>query len=206
MLRILAVIPCRSGSIGVPHKNIRPLNNRPLMDYAIKPALESIRIEKVVVNTDNQKYANIASDLGATPYLRPLELAEDVPTEDVVIDMLNTLEQKYDILVTLQCTTPGILPLEIDYMIEKVVGGEFDSATTICKSDVIPSWLYYKSVDGQITNVLGKEIKGEEGIRQEHPQSYVLTGACYVSKVADILKYNKILGGRIYGFDMPQNR
>ncbi|MDO8609986.1 MAG: hypothetical protein Q7R95_05525, partial [bacterium] len=46
----------------------------------------------------------------------------------------------------------------------------------------------------------------EEGIRQEHPQSYVLTGACYVSKVADILKYNKILGGRIYGFDMPQNR
>ena len=77
-MKIIALIPARSGSKSVPRKNIRKLCGKPLLSYAIQTALESALIDRVVVTTDNKEIADIAKKYGAeVPFLRPKEISGD---------------------------------------------------------------------------------------------------------------------------------
>ena len=79
---IVALIPARSGSKGVSNKNIRPLAGFPLIAYSIKAALKSKLIDRVIVSTDSEEYAEIAREYGAeVPFLRPSELSGDIATD-----------------------------------------------------------------------------------------------------------------------------
>ena len=76
-LKILALIPARSGSKGLPNKNIMPLNGKPLIAYSIEHALDTPEINRVIVSTDSKEYAKIARDYGAeTPFIRPKNISE----------------------------------------------------------------------------------------------------------------------------------
>lgn len=108
--RVLAIIPARGGSRGLPKKNVRLLAGRPLIAHTIQHALESGVCSTVLVSTEDQEIADIATEYGAAvPFLRPVELAEDMtPTEPVLQHALVTYErqigEQFDIVVFLQTT------------------------------------------------------------------------------------------------------
>jgi len=109
---MIALIPARSGSKGVPKKNIKLLAGYPLMAYSIKAAYLTKGIDRIIVSTDSEQYAEIAFKYGAEiPFIRPSELSEDGSTDfDVVDHCLNWLEKKekqdVDCLAYLRPTTP----------------------------------------------------------------------------------------------------
>ena len=109
--KVLAVIPARGGSKGLPKKNIRLLNGKPLIAYSIEAALNSKYIDKLFISTDSQEIADVSEKYGAkVPELRPDELAQDASsTVDVLIytiDMLENKGEKYDYLLLLEPTSP----------------------------------------------------------------------------------------------------
>lgn len=126
-LKIMGIIGVRSGSKGVPHKNIRLLMRKPLMAWIIETARASRYINRIVVSTDSDEYAVIARHYGAeVPCLRQKELAADHSPEcEYVRDMLEWLEEheqyKPDIVVRMMATVPLQLPEDIDRCIEELL-------------------------------------------------------------------------------------
>ncbi len=104
---ILAVIPARGGSKGVPGKNIKDLYGQPLISYTIQAALDCKKIDRVVVSTDSEEIAGVAKKYGAdVPFLRPAALAMDTSkTIDAVMDVLERLQETYEYVVLLQPTS-----------------------------------------------------------------------------------------------------
>jgi len=117
-MRLLAVIPARGGSKGVPRKNIRPLNGRPLIAYSIAAAKSSQAVDRVVVSTDDAEIAEISRSLGAEVIMRPAALAaDDTPTRNVLEHVAKELAHegyRADAILTLQPTSPLRLEHHID--------------------------------------------------------------------------------------------
>ena len=106
-MKIIAVIPARAGSKGVPNKNIRLLNNKPLVYYSIKNALESKYITEVIVSTDSKEVEIIAKQMGANVKWRNKELCGDEVTLDgVIYDAIR--DKSCDYVVTMQPTSPTL--------------------------------------------------------------------------------------------------
>ncbi len=109
-MKVLCVIPARSGSKGLPDKNIHLFNGKPLLEYPIRQALNSKLITDIVVSTDSQQYADIALKAGAlVPFLRPKEISLDTTSmeetlQHSVIETEKKLNKKYDICVFITCT------------------------------------------------------------------------------------------------------
>ena len=105
-MKILAIIPARGGSKGIPRKNIKELNGLPLIAYTIKAALNS-NIDRVIVSTDDQEIKEVSEKYGAEVMLRPSNLALDnTPTLPVLQEIQARLEEPYDAVMTLQPTSP----------------------------------------------------------------------------------------------------
>ena len=208
-MRVLAVVPARSGSRGLPNKNIRILKGRPLLDYAVRPALDCKKIDRVVVSTDSEEYAEIARGLGAdVPFLRPPPLGEDVPTEDVllhVLDEMRKMGRRYDIIVTLQCTTPFLKSEEIETLVS-VINQYFDCSATVCEASEKPEWMFTRSEFGELSNIMNVDLKGDVGVRQSLPVRYRLNGAGYASKVEHLIRRKQIIMGKCFGLVMSKER
>ena len=93
MYKVLAIIPARSGSKSVPHKNIRLINGKPMLAYSIEHAKESKYINRIILSTDSEEYAAIGREYGAeVPFLRPAEYATDTALDiDVFYHCLSFL-------------------------------------------------------------------------------------------------------------------
>ena len=146
--KIIAIIPARGGSKGVPRKNIKLLNGKPLISYSIRAALKSKFIDRVIVSTDDKEIAEIAKRYKAeVPYLRPAELAQDTsPTLPVLQHAVKYLEEKEnyktDLIVLLQPTTPLILASDIDSAIKQLIKTKTNSCVSICEISERPEWMY----------------------------------------------------------------
>ena len=111
MAKAVAIIPARGGSKRIPRKNIKPFYGKPLIAYSIEVALESELFDKVVVTTDDEEIAAIATSYGAkAPFIRPRELSDDFTgTADVIAHALEYLQsqgEKYDLVCTIYATAP----------------------------------------------------------------------------------------------------
>ena len=105
-MNILGVIPARGGSKGIPNKNIKYLNGKPLIAYTIEAALAS-QLDRVIISTDCHVIAEVAKKYGAEVSMRPAELAlDDTPTLPVLQSLINELDEAYDAIMTLQPTSP----------------------------------------------------------------------------------------------------
>lgn len=134
--KILVVIPARGGSKGIPRKNIRLLHNRPLISYAISAARSSQYVDDVVLTTDDSEIALIAEKFGASVVRRSHELADDdVPLDPVIYNAMIQKEKlafdEYDIVVTLQPTSPLIKSSTLDRAIEKFEDFSVDSVVSV---------------------------------------------------------------------------
>lgn len=183
---MIAIIPARGGSKGLPGKNIRLLNGKPLIQYTIEAALNSKSIDRVIVTTDDEKIANVARLAGAdVPFLRPEELASDTSSAvDVYIHAVEFVmnEQKKNIekFMVLLPTAPLRTEQHIDEAYELFITSNADTLISIKESETPPSWFMCLNEQGQIQNA-GFGIK--EALvsnRQVNDQYYVPNGAIYI--------------------------
>lgn len=203
--KILAVIPARGGSKGIPRKNIRDLNGKPLIAYTIEEAKKSKYLDRIIVSTEDEEIASVCRNFDAeVPFLRPKELAEDnSPTVDCVIHMLDWLKEnekyKPDYVCLLQCTSPLRTFEDIDGTIEKMISTDMDGAVSVCEAEVNPYW----------SNVFnGDQLKYflEEGRkitrRQDLPRIYRLNGAVYAVNTHILKKENTFEPENMTGYIM----
>lgn len=194
--KIIAIIPARGGSKGVPRKNIKLLNGKPLISYSIRAALKSKFIDRVIVSTDDKEIAEIAKRYKAeVPFLRPAELARDTsPTLPVLQHAVKYLEEKEnyktDLIVLLQPTTPLILASDIDNAIKQLIKTKTNSCVSICKISERPEWMYiFKG--NKIKQFLN--VNEKTGRRQNLLRLFRLNGGIYAITRNNLMENNKII-------------
>ena len=200
---IFALIPARGGSKGIPKKNLRNLNDAPLIAYNIDAARRSI-VDEVYVSTDCKEIAHTAVEYGAKVVMRPSNLAQDTSSsEDVLIHFANLLE--FDILVFLQCTSPLTNPDDINSAIKLMES--YDSIVSVCKDH--GGWL---CGGFRWTEYLSQAIPVDYDLlsprprRQDMKTYYRENGAIYVTTKEGLLKSKNRLNGRVGLYEMPRQR
>ena len=177
---ILVVIPARGGSKGIPRKNLRLLDNKPLISYSIEAAKASQYVDDVVVTTDDSQIALIAEKFGASVVRRSEELSTDDALLDPVIHDAMIQKEKlafdeYDIVVTLQPTSPLIKTETLDRALEKFEDFGLDSVISVV-DDRHLSWGYDENNQRYFPNYI------ERVNREDLPKSYRETGAILATR------------------------
>lgn len=178
--KILVVIPARGGSKGIPRKNIRLLNNKPLISYSIDIAKSSEYVDDVVVTTDDAEIALLSEKFGASVIRRSEELAGDeVPLDPVVYDAMIHKEKlafdEYDIVITLQPTSPLLKTSTLDRAIEKFEDFAVDSVLSVV-DDRHLSWGYDETNERYFPNYIERKNK------QFLPKDFRETGALLATR------------------------
>ena len=208
-MNILYIIPARSGSKGLPGKNIKLLNAKPLIYYSIKVAKESKYQGKVIVSTDDQKIAEISKECGAdVPYLRPLELSTDQSSSiDVILHAIEFFKQQnvyYDTVVLFQPTSPLRLLEDINIAFDLFIKKNAEAVVSVCENDHHPYWSNTLPESGSMKDFIRPEIKGLN--RQQLPKSYRLNGAIYISTVEALVANKGFIHSGTYASVMPNER
>ncbi|WP_428909828.1 cytidylyltransferase domain-containing protein [Niallia sp. Krafla_26] len=204
--KILAVIPARGGSKGIPNKNIIDINGKPLIQYSIDAAKKSKYIDRIVVSTDSVKIADIAKKSGAdVPMLRPPHLASDqAKTIDVLthmVDELRKVGEVYDYLVLLQPTQPLRQSFHIDEAVELITSRGARSLVSISLVNTHPVLMRTKSPDGTLKNILTLNSTMR---RQEFPDYYYVNGSIYINILDDLFDSNTSLNDNELGYVMEK--
>jgi len=205
---VLGVVPARGGSKAVPRKNARELGGRPLIAYTIDAARESAQLSELVVSTEDDEIAKIASGLGAAVVARPPELALDTtPMVPVIQHALQVTEaetnSRYDAVATLQPTTPFRTAVDIDEAIELLQASGADSVIGVVRIyDVHPARV--KRIEGQ--RLLSYCVSEDETTRrQDLPPAYLRNGAIYVTR-RDVVDRGSLRGSDQCPYEMPAER
>jgi len=203
--KVLAVVPARGGSKGVPDKNIRMLGNKPLIAWTLQAATKSRYIDTCIVSTDSAKIAEIAVQWGGkVPFLRPAELAQDnTPGIEPVLHALQNLPG-YDLVVLLQPTSPFRITDDIDGCIEKLVDSKASSCVSVAMAHPSPYWMYTIQSNGRMQPLL--ETQQQYLTRQSLPEVYVLNGAVYVAEQESLQKNRSFLHSDTAAYIMPSER
>ena len=205
---MLAIIPARGGSKGLPGKNVKFLLGKPLIAYAVENALASKYISEVIVSTDDKEIANVAVHYGAVnPFMRPHELATDsalaVDTFIYTIERLNESRiKKIENFIVLQPSSPLRLNEDVDGAIELFYQKKADSVVTYCIENHPIHWHKYLNSDNSFTEIF-EDFKVRN--RQEKRRSYYPNGAAFVFKYS-IIKRKLYYTDKSYGYIMPRNR
>lgn len=193
-MEVLAFIPARGGSKGVPRKNIKEFNGQPLIAWTIDAAKKSKYITKVLVSTEDQEIAEVSKSVGAeVPFLRPQELAQDhTPTMDVVMHSLDYLKQHFqytpNYVVLLQCTSPLRNENHIDEAIECILDKQGDAIVSVTEVEHTPFWMKKIDQEGYMEDFLAYD-KQKYTRRQDFPKIYRINGAIYIAKTEKLLAY-----------------
>lgn len=189
---VLAVVPARAGSKGLPGKNIRPLLGRPLITWSINTALACSEIDALVVSTDDEQIAAIAVAAGAeTPFIRPPDLASDESSSiDVIIHALDFLESNgrfFDIVLLLEPTSPLREAVDIYAAIKRMVDKNASAIVSVCRVESThPAFMFRATTQGRLEPFGFASPTGVR--RQEIEQLYYLDGTIYASTVESLRK------------------
>ncbi len=210
MDKVLAIVPARAGSKGLPGKNLAPVAGRPLLAYTIDAARAARAVERVVVTTDSPHIAAVARAYGAeTPFLRPKELAGDnTPGLDPVLHAVQWLaaHESYRpwAVCCLQPTSPLREAMDIDAAFDLLVAYRADAVVSVSPALHPLQWL--KRIDD--TGRLHDAFDGIPFVarRQEVPPLYTLNGAVYLARTAVLLEQRTWYTDRTYAYVMPPER
>ena len=216
-LKVLGVVGIRSGSRGVPDKNIRLLNGKPLVGWILEEAKKSKYINRLIVSTDSPEYAELAKKIGAeAPYLRPKELAQDKSADfEYVKHAIGWLaaNENYrpDIVVRMMATAPFQKIEDIDACIEELIkDSKADSAVVIAEARQHPGKAL-KLVDGGngeqrlVSYITGKSRDANPTARQSYEKAYFRANVV-ASRIATISEGGTLTGDYIRYHIIPQER
>ena len=207
MAGVLAFIPARSGSKGLPGKNIKLLNGIPLLAHAIRTAKDVPGITRIIVSTDSQEYADIAIEYGAeVPFLRPAPLAGDSSRIlETVLHLVDNIEDLPEMIAMLHPTTPmrdvGVINNAIWHLQARP---EINGLASVNKTPC-SGWRcktiecgFLKDYKDEVFRIGGKN-------RQEATQTYNLNGYIYLWRTAYIKKHRRVWGKKTLAFKTPDS-
>lgn len=186
--KVLAIIPARGGSKGIPKKNIKAVSGKPMINYTIEAAKECDYIDKVIVSTDDEEIAEISMKEGAiVPFLRPDELAtDDAELIDVVMHAIEFYERKaerYDIIVLLQPTSPLRTSEDLQKALEYYMRKGEKSLLSI--SEVSEHPVIMRQFNGE--NELEKMVEEDgDGNPPESKKYYKVNGAIFINSMSEL--------------------
>ncbi|MHB0967485.1 MAG: acylneuraminate cytidylyltransferase family protein [Bellilinea sp.] len=210
--KVLAVIPARGGSKGVPRKNIRMVGGKPLIAYTIDAALAvKNRLHRLIVSTDDAEIAAMAQNYGAeVPFMRPVELGGDkVPMVPVLKHAIQTIEEldgiKLEWVLLLQPTCPFRAPEDILAALELAAAGGCDSVISVVRVLAHHPILMKKIENDRLLPFMIEEIEGTR--RQDYnPPAYMRNGSIYLTRRDNLMNNNSIWGKVIRPYIMPEER
>lgn len=208
---VVGTICARGGSKGVSRKNIRPLNGKPLIYYTIECARQCPELDRTVISTDDEEFAQIARQYGAeVPYMRPAHLAQDTSSKwDVFRHAVETLEaqenRRVDILVDLDTGVPLRKPEDISMCIKILLESAVDVVVTAYVPDRNP---YFNMVEVDAAGYARVSKPMEKAItrRQDAPQVYGLSPAAYAIRRDALWKYDHWAHSKMKICVMPHER
>tara|TARA_B110000438_G_scaffold299009_1_gene348332 strand:- start:410 stop:1087 length:678 start_codon:yes stop_codon:yes gene_type:complete len=194
-MNIIAIIPARGGSKGLPRKNMLPFNGKPLVVHSINYANACSLVNTVYVSTDDDEIASISLHSGASIIQRPLELSGDTATTESAIEhVLSILKVKPDIIILLQATSPFRPKNSLKEALGKFINNDFDSLLSIS-----PTHRFFWSVDGN-DNIYPKYDYLNRPRRQDFKKrdiQFVENGSLYIFTYAHFTSVKNRLGGKI---------
>ena len=198
---IVAIIPARGGSKGIPKKNLCLLEGKPLIAYSIEQALEASAINRVLVSTDDPEIAAVSKQYGAEVIWRPADISGDTASsEEALLHALTFLEQEEGycprLVVFLQTTSPLRRPDDIDNAINKLIMDKADSLLSLTKA---VEFIWSKSGDEFISVTFDYKNRRR---RQELNPIYYENGSIYVFKPEILAKNRNRLGGKVSAYIM----
>ncbi|AWW73146.1 CMP-N-acetylneuraminic acid synthetase [Erythrobacter sp. KY5] len=195
-MKVLAIIPARGGSKGLPGKNLRILAGKPLIVWSIQHAVNSEAITDVVVSTDSPEIAAVARGCGAeVPFLRPAHLATDTaPTEPVMLHALCAMEnmgRSYDCVALLQPTSPLRANEMSARALAQLKAEEADSLLTVTESH---AFFWRQSPVRALYDVANRPRRQDIPSEKRH---YRETGSLYLTRRDVLVREGNRLGGKI---------
>ncbi|MCG8685357.1 MAG: acylneuraminate cytidylyltransferase family protein, partial [Desulfobacterales bacterium] len=193
--KVLGLIPARGGSKGIPRKNIRLLNGKPLLNYTVEAALKAASLDRVIVSTDDDEIAQVALKAGAeVPFMRPAEYATDTASSiSVIKHALKWLKKnegyRPDAVAFLAPTSPLRTTGQIDGTVDLLWNSKLDSAITICPVQDHPYFVYSLNEKGELIELI--DIPDKPLRRQDLPdyytesQSVIVSLTSYIDKCGD---------------------
>lgn len=198
-MKIIVVIPARGGSKGIPRKNVRLMNGKPLISYVIQTAKNSSFSPDVYVSTDSTEIADISSNYGAKIINRNECLAGDMVTLDPVIyDALIRIEKEkscsYDLIITMQPTSPLTSVKTLDSAIKKFISEKYNTLISVVNKPHL-SWT---EIEGKIVPAYKERLN-----RQQLPKNYLETGAFVIVDRKSITENSRI-GEKVGVFEVSE--
>jgi len=207
-MKIIAVIPARSGSKGLPNKNIKELAGKPLIAYSIMAAQKTKLIDRIIVSTDSEEYASLAIEYKAeVPFLRPAELAGDSSTDyDFVKHLLDWLTENEgntpEYIIHLRPTTPLRDPSILNNSIEKFMNNA--EATSLRSAHEMPETAYKQfELEGKYFKTIctdSFDLDDANNSRQSFPKTYTPNGYVDILRTPHILENHLLHGNRVMGY------
>jgi N-acylneuraminate cytidylyltransferase len=202
-LKVIVIIPARSGSKSLPKKNILPLNGKPMLCYSVEYGLNSDIVSKVVVSTDSEEFAQIARKCGAeVPFIRPYEFAQDntrdYPVMRHAFDYFESIGEIYDIYILLRPTSPlrpkGLIEKSIEIISKNPTA---TSVRTVAKIKEHPYRAWIINNDGSMSGFVSNIEESYNIPRQELPEVLFQTGDIESIKRETILK-GSVSGDKVF--------
>mgnify|MGYP006175446549 CR=1 FL=1 len=204
-MRVLAIIPARGGSKGVPGKNIKVLGNKPLILHAIDCAKKSKKITDIVVTTDSDEIISVLSDLDIKVIKRPESLAED--TSNVVTAVqhaYNELREDYDIIILLQPTAPFRTAKDLDAIVQIFEDSENveNVVSVVPMDDIHPARMYNMNFNKELTPFIPNT---ETLRRQDLVPVYYRNGCFYAIRTSAFFRENSFMISNKNAYVMDPN-
>lgn len=202
---VLAVIPARGGSKGVPKKNIRQVAGKPLIAWTIEEAKKSKYIDRLILSSDDPAIIEVAISYGCeVPFIRPAHLAQDeTPGIEPVIHAVQSLPG-YDYVVLLQPTSPLRTFKDIDSCIEVCSSNNKDTSVSVVEVDKNPHWMFTLDKSLRMKKVLDSGTNVSR--RQDSEKFYVLNGAVYVSTTNNVIDNRCLVNEDTIAYVMEKQR
>jgi len=204
-VKVLAIIPARGGSKGIPRKNIKLLAGKPLIAWTIEAALQAQGIDRVIVSTEDKEIASVAKQYGAeVPFMRPLALAQDdAPGIAPVLHAIGHLPN-YNWVLLLQPTSPLRSTEDIEGIIQFCRDEGAPSTVSVTEVSKHPFWMYQRDDRKRLQPLIPN--RPEIARRQDLSSTYALNGALYLARRDWLIDNQGFIGSETLGYVMPEER
>jgi|SaaInlLV_10m_DNA_2_1039722.scaffolds.fasta_scaffold00970_5 CMP-N,N'-diacetyllegionaminic acid synthase len=199
--KVLAIIPARGGSKGLPRKNILDLAGKPLIAWTIEASLNSKYITKTIVSSDDDEILDISKEYSAHTIKRPNEFATDIASSEVVVrHTIESINEKFDYIVLLQPTSPLRDVLNINNAFENLFKKNATALISVCEIDNKILKAFKENKDGFIEGISNNKYPFMR--RQDLPKTYLSNGAIYIIRVDKFLENNSFYTNKTISYIM----
>ena len=206
---IIALIPARGGSKGIPRKNIKLFSGKPLIAYTIEEVKRSKYVDRIFVSTEDEEIVKISNAYNAEVIKRPVEYAQDSSnSSEVIKHALSWLEkeERYspEIILFLQPTSPLRTTEDINEALELYLNNDCESVVSVYKSQESPYWNL--TIKNHFIEPLFGWDNFKEKRRQDLPITYSLNGAIYITSKSKFLENGSFFNEKTLPYIMPMER